>query len=175
MWYFVRHRGGGFQFFYYLCAVYTQCGLLNSAFDVGFHLETFTVWFLHRTFKKRAQQFFYHQYDCRSFRLSLFRMAYFCQLFTGFQSSQWDLPWMVSYFSYKKEHFIILRRVPGFRHKLRAQNFSLYSTSISHLKRWTVSVSDEDSWYCWCRLCKHCNLICGVWKGGRSSKGWGSW
>jgi hypothetical protein len=32
-------------------------------------------------------------------------------------------------------------------------------------------VSDEDRWYCWCRLCKYCNLICGVWKCGRTSKG----
>ncbi len=34
------------------------------------------------------------------------------------------------------------------------------------------SVPDEDGWCCWCRLCKYCNLICGVWKGGRTSKGW---
>jgi hypothetical protein len=36
------------------------------------------------------------------------------------------------------------------------------------------TVPDEDSWCCWCRLCKYCNLICGGWKGGRTSKGWGS-
>jgi hypothetical protein len=29
----------------------------------------------------------------------------------------------------------------------------------------------KDGWSCWCRLCKYCNLICGVWKGGRLAKG----
>ncbi len=33
------------------------------------------------------------------------------------------------------------------------------------------SVPNEDGWCCRCRLCKYCNLICGVWKGGKTSKG----
>jgi hypothetical protein len=35
-------------------------------------------------------------------------------------------------------------------------------------------VPDEDGWSCWCRLCIYCNLIYGMWKGGRTSKRWGS-
>jgi hypothetical protein len=38
----------------------------------------------------------------------------------------------------------------------------------------THTVPDEDGWFCWCHLCKYCNLICGVWKGERKCKGWGS-
>ncbi len=38
----------------------------------------------------------------------------------------------------------------------------------------TILVPDEDGWCCWCCLCKYCNLICGVCKDGRTSKGWGS-
>jgi hypothetical protein len=33
------------------------------------------------------------------------------------------------------------------------------------------TVPDEDGWCCWCHLCKYCNLICGVWKCGRTCKG----
>ncbi len=37
-----------------------------------------------------------------------------------------------------------------------------------------VLVPNEDGWCCWYRLCKYCNLIYGEWKGGRTSKRWGS-
>ncbi len=66
---------------------------------------------------------------------------------------------------------------PGSTHLSHAVCYMTVSTDLGLYFRLENSIStvpDEDSWCCWCHLCKYCNLICGGWKGGRTSKGWGS-